>query len=169
MKLTSFTVVVSALESARVRYIVAGGLAVNAHGYLRFTKDVDIVVQLVPDNIERAFAALTAVGYRPSVPIVAAQFSDAATRAGWIRDKNMQVLQFWSDKHPETPIDMFVTEPFQFDEEYDRALVKPLHGAVDVRFVCMPTLIRMKVEAGRAQDLLDVENLKIRIDDHAGK
>jgi hypothetical protein len=84
MKLTSFTVVVSALENAGVRYIVAGGLAVNAHGYLRFTKDVDIVVQLVPDNIERAFAALTAVGYRPSVPIVAAQFSDAATRAGWI-------------------------------------------------------------------------------------
>jgi hypothetical protein len=169
MKLTSFTVVVSALESAGVRYIVAGGLAVNAHGYLRFTKDVDIVVQLFPDNIERAFAALTAVGYRPSVPIVAAQFSDEATRAGWIRDKNMQVLQFWSDKHPETPIDMFVTEPFLFDEEYDRALVKPLHGAIDVRFVSMPTLIRMKEQAGRTQDLVDIENLKIRIDDHARK
>ncbi len=35
MKLTSFTVIVSALERAGVRYIVAGGLAVNAHGYLR--------------------------------------------------------------------------------------------------------------------------------------
>jgi hypothetical protein len=43
MKLTSFTVSVSALEKAGVRYIVADGLAVNAHGYLSFTKDVDIV------------------------------------------------------------------------------------------------------------------------------
>jgi hypothetical protein len=169
MKLTSFTVIVSALEKAGVRYIVAGGLAVNAHGYLRFTKDVDIVVQLVPENIVRAFSALTAIGYRPSVPIVASQFSDKDTRATWIRDKNMQVLQFWSDEHLETPIDMFVTEPFEFDQEYSRALVKPLYGNIDVRFVSMPTLIRMKETAGRSQDLVDIENLKLRIDDHAAK
>ena len=169
MKLTSFTMIVSALEKAGVRYIVAGGLAVNAHGFLRFTKDVDIVVQLVSENIERAFAALTAAGYRPSVPILAAQFSDAEMRAGWIRDKNMQVLQFWSDAHPETPVDMFVTEPFEFDQEYSRALVKPLHGAIEVRFVSMPTLIHMKETAGRSQDLVDIENLKLRINDHAAK
>ncbi|MGB6309487.1 MAG: DUF6036 family nucleotidyltransferase [Steroidobacteraceae bacterium] len=130
MKLASFTVIVSALERAGVRYIVAGGLAVNAHGYLRFTKDVDIVVQLVRENI---------------------------------------VLQFWSDKHPETPINMFVTEPFPFDEEYSRALVKPLHGSIDVRFVSLPTLVRMKETAGRSQDLVDIENLKLRADDHAPK
>ena len=41
-----------------VRYLVAGGLAVNVHGYLRFTKDVDLVVQLESDNIRRALAAL---------------------------------------------------------------------------------------------------------------
>ena len=94
MKLTSFTVVVAALEDAGVRYLVAGGLAVNAHGYLRFTKDVDIVVQLVPENIERAFAALTTAGYHPSVPIAAAQFANAEMRSGWIRDKNMRCCSF---------------------------------------------------------------------------
>ena len=31
-----------------MRYLVAGGLAVNAHGYLRLTRDVDIVLQLGP-------------------------------------------------------------------------------------------------------------------------
>ena len=36
-----------------MRYLVAGGLAVNAHGFLRFTKDVDLVIELVPDNIVR--------------------------------------------------------------------------------------------------------------------
>jgi len=116
-----------------------------------------------------SFTVLTTAGYRPSVPIAAAQFADEGTRAGWIRDKHMQVLQFWSDRHPETPVDMFVTEPFRFDEEYDRALVKPLHGAIDVRFVSMPTLIRMKEEAGRTQDLVDIENLKIGSDDNAGR
>jgi hypothetical protein len=169
MKLTSFTAIVSALQDAGVRYLVAGGLAVNAHGYLRFTKDVDIVVQLVPENIERAFAALAAADYRPSVPIAATQFANVEMRDGWIRDKNMQVLQFWSDAHPETPIDMFVTEPFPLDDEYERALVKPLHGSYDVRFVSMPTLIRMKEVAGRTQDLIDIQYLKLKVSDNAGK
>ncbi len=65
MKLASFEALAAALEAASVRCPVAGGLAVGAHGYLRFTKDVDIVVQLIPDNIERTFSALASLGYRP--------------------------------------------------------------------------------------------------------
>ena len=38
MKLASFEAIVRALEDAGVRYLVAGGIAVNAHGYLRFTQ-----------------------------------------------------------------------------------------------------------------------------------
>jgi hypothetical protein len=53
VKLSSFEALSIALESAGVRYLVAGGLAVVARGYARFTKDVDIVVQLVPENIEQ--------------------------------------------------------------------------------------------------------------------
>ena len=64
--------------------------------------------------------------------------------AGWIRDKHMKVLQFWSDAHRETPIDMFVSEPFPFDEEFARSIVKPLHESLHMRFVSIPTLIRMK-------------------------
>jgi hypothetical protein len=63
---------------------------------------------------------------------------------------------------------MFVREPFPFDKEYARALVKPL-GAVPVRFVSIPTLIEMKTAAGRAQDMIDIEHLKIRLEDHGGK
>jgi len=72
MKLASFEALVRALQAAGVRYLVAGGLAVNAHGYIRFTKNVDLVVQLVPDNIESAFVALGKLGCRPTVPISAA-------------------------------------------------------------------------------------------------
>jgi hypothetical protein len=110
------------------------------------------VVQLVPDNIERTFAALSTLGYRPTVPIGSAQFANAALRESWIRDKGMQVLQFWCDTHIETPVDVFVTEPFSFDDEYERASVRPLHGSTPVRFVSIPTLIRMKEAAGRPQD-----------------
>jgi hypothetical protein len=39
---------------------------------------------------------------------------------------------------------MFVTEPFEFDAEYARALVKPLNAHLDVRFVSVHTLIAMK-------------------------
>ena len=167
MKLASFDALVAALQQAGVRYLIAGGLAVNAHGYLRFTKDVDVVVRLAPDNIERAFAVLQNLGYRPLVPVTAAQFADAPTREGWIRDKGMQVLQFWSDAHRETPVDMFVHEPFDFEDEYRRSLAKPL-GRIEVRFVTIPTLIRMKQLADRPQDRIDIEYLRKRLEDSGG-
>ncbi len=66
----------------------------GAHGYLRFTRDVDIVIQLIPENIERLYAALASLGYQPSVPITMRQFANSELRNSWIRDKGMQVLQF---------------------------------------------------------------------------
>lgn len=164
MKLSSFEALVNALAAYGVRYLIAGGLAVNAHGYLRFTKDVDVVVHLVPDNIEKAFAALASIGYRPLVPVSATQFADVPTRQAWIRDKGMQVLQFWSDVHRETPVDMFVTEPIDFEQEYRQALVKPL-GRTEVRFVTIPALIRMKEAADRPQDRIDIGYLRMRLED----
>lgn len=167
MKLSSFDALVTALAESGVRYLIAGGLAVNAHGYLRFTKDVDVVVRLIPENIEHAFAALATLGYRPLVPVSAAQFADTSTREKWIREKGMQVLQFWSDAHRETPVDMFVREPFDFEDEYRRSLLKPL-GRIEVRFVTIPTLIRMKEAANRPQDKIDIEYLRKRLEDSGG-
>jgi hypothetical protein len=168
MKLASFEALATALETAGVRYLVAGGLAVGAHGYLRFTKDVDIVVQLIPDNIQRTFEALASLGYRPIVPVTMEQFANTEIRQSWIRDKGMQVLQFWSDAHRETSVDVFVTEPFSFDEEYAQALITPLHEKLSIRFVSLSTLIRMKQEADRPQDRADIEQLLARKENDAG-
>jgi len=76
MKLNSAEQIFRALNGAGVQYLVVGGLAVNAHGYLRFTKDIDFVVQLLPENIKQAFAALGTLGYRPNVPVTGEQFAD---------------------------------------------------------------------------------------------
>ncbi len=167
MTLTSFEAIVRALDAAGVRYLVVGGLAVNAHGYLRFTKDLDLVIQLVPDNILNAFEALESLGYKPAVSVNARQFSDPATRNAWIREKGMQVLNLWSDAHRETPIDIFVSEPFDFDREYTQALIKTLYGHMDVRFPRIATLIEMKETAGREQDRIDIEHLRMRMEDQA--
>jgi hypothetical protein len=51
MKLASIEAIIRVLENAGVRYLVAGGLAVNAHGYLRFTQNMDLVIALDPANI----------------------------------------------------------------------------------------------------------------------
>ena len=80
MKLAAFEAVAAALQDAGVRYLVAGGIAVNAHGYLRLTYDVDLVIQLQPANIQPAFKALQGLGYRPTVPVTAEQFADPAQR-----------------------------------------------------------------------------------------
>jgi hypothetical protein len=167
MKLSSFEAIAQSLENAGVRYLVAGGLAVNAHGYMRFTKDVDFVIQLIPANIASTFTALATLGFRPLVPITAQQFADEKLRESWIRDKGMKVLQFWSDEHLETPIDVFVSEPFPFNEEYDKALVKSLPGisGSGIRFVSIPTLIAMKKMADRPQDRIDIEHLQMKLDD----
>lgn len=140
-------------------------MAVNVHDYLRFTKDVDLVVELVPENIERAFAAMQTLDYRPLVPVTAQQFADERQRDSWIVDKGMTVLNFRNNLHRETPLYMFVSTPFDFKREYRSALVKPL-GPVNVRFVSIPTLIDMKKIAGRTQDLIDIEYMQMRLDDH---
>ena len=148
-----------------MRYLVAGGLAVNAHGYSRFTADIDLVVALDADNVRAAFLALATIGYRPNVPITAAQFSDERQRADWVQNKNMQVLNFVSDQHRGTSVDIFVYEPFEFESEYQAAMVADLLPGLTIRYVSIPTLIQMKRRAGRPRDEDDIEHLRLILED----
>lgn len=161
MKRASLEAIARALNDAEVPFIVVGGLAVNAHGYGRLTWDVDLAMRLEPRVIGRAFVALASLGYAPLVPITADDFADPALRERWIREKGMMVLSFHSDAHRETPLDVFVTEPFDFDEEYQHAVVEEVAAAVPVRIVRLATLARLKCAAGRPQDLADLAELRL--------
>jgi hypothetical protein len=66
----------------------------------------------------------------------------------------------WSDQHRETPVDIFVTEPFDFATEEAASLVEPLSPKLPVRFVSIRTLIKLKTKANRAEDRIDIKNLK---------
>lgn len=57
--------IVKALNEHSVRYLIADGLAVIAHGYVRFTAVVDIILDLDESNARRALEALSRLGYRP--------------------------------------------------------------------------------------------------------
>lgn len=76
MRTHSVLAIQKTLDDANVRFIFVGGLAVAAHGFARFTKGADIVLELVPDNIMRAFRALEKIGYKPNVPIDAESCAD---------------------------------------------------------------------------------------------
>ncbi len=159
MKLTSIESVVRALNEARVPYLVVGGLAVVAHGYGRQTQDVDLVIQLRPDCIHAAFSALNSLGYHPRVPVTAAMLADPETRSRLVRDQGMLVLAFHSEQHPETPIDVFASEPFEFEFEHAAAMAVELAPGVPMRIVRLKALLDMKRAADRPQDRADVAEL----------
>ena len=151
--------VLASLNAAGVRYLVVGGVAVVLHGYLRTTADLDLVVQLSPDNAQRAVRALASLGYRPRAPVSAEQFADPAIRQSWLREKGLTVLGLWSDRYPGLEVDLFVDEPFDFDAAYSRAVTVDLDSTT-ATVVSLTDLIDLKKAAGRPMDLADIEALR---------
>jgi len=160
MEVRSIEAIVAALNEARVEYLVVGGLAVNAHGYERLTRDIDLVIGLEPANIICGLKALLHIGYNMAVPVTPEEFANAATRESWRRDKNMVVLKLWSDLHRRTPVDVFIYEPFDFAAEYAAARWEKVVGELEAPVVRYEALIEMKRLAGRPQDLADIADLE---------
>ncbi len=160
MKLATLAAIARNLNDAGVRYLIVGGVAVNAHGYQRLTQDLDLVVQLNAGNLLAALRALEPLGYHPALPVRGEEFADPETRRSWIEHKNMQVFPMISNRCADTTIDLFVTEPFDFDAEYDMALRTELEPGVSLRFLRLRALIAMKDAAGRPRDVDDAEHLR---------
>jgi predicted nucleotidyltransferase len=160
VELRSIETIVCALNDAHVDYLIVGGLAVNAHGFVRLTRDVDIVLALNRENTMKGLHALISVGYRLSIPATPEEFADAATRERWRQTKQMIVLKLWSDEHRRTPVDIFVYEPFPFAAEAKQAQSLELFAGVSAPVVSLETLLAMKRSAGRPQDLIDIEELQ---------
>jgi len=160
MELSSVAAIARALQDDNIRYLVVGGLAVNAHGYQRFTSDLDLVIQLNPENTRRALESLQILGYKPRVPVTPEEFSIAENRRRWHEEKGMLVLNLFSDKHRRTPIDIFISEPFDFDIEWEKSTSMSIDPEVSIPVISLDALLIMKKDAGRTKDLLDIEYLE---------
>ena len=146
------------LSGAGVRYLVVGGVAVVLHGYLRTTADLDLVIDLEAVNLTKAIDVLENAGFHPRPPVPLRALADLEQRQRWIAEKNLQVLSLWHPAIPGFELDLFVKEPFVFDDAYGRASIARIDSS-DVTVVSIDDLINMKRAAGRPRDQEDVQAL----------
>jgi hypothetical protein len=148
-----------ALNRHEVRYVVVGGLAVVLHGHARLTADVDLVVDLDPNEAGKAIAALQSLGLRARAPVDPTAFADAEARAAWVRDKGMRVFSMWDPANPMREVDLFVEHPIPFAGLWERSAIVPLEST-SVRVASIDDLIALKRLAGRDVDKLDIQALE---------
>jgi hypothetical protein len=150
------------LSEYRVEHIVIGGFAVNAHGHVRSSKDLDIVPNPSPGNLERLASALTDAGaldaevsdFHPAeLPMSATRAEDLAQGGNFrlVTDLgDLDIMQWVSG--------------IVADDLYAELEREALEGSVDgvrVRVCGLAHLRAMKRAAGRPQDLEDLERLAL--------
>jgi predicted nucleotidyltransferase len=155
---TDFLSVLRTFEEKGVRYVLVGGLAVLLHGIDRLTADIDLVVDLAPEQASNAVETLLALGFKASAPIDARQFADEAVRTRWRRESGMLVLSFWDPQNRRPTVDLFAAYPMDFEVLFKESLLLPLSGTT-VRIASVEHLIAIKRAAGRTKDLDDANRL----------
>lgn len=142
------------MATADVAFVVVGGLAVNAWGVVRGTKDVDIVVSSDPSNLKRlAEVAVAAGGHVQQgeamlgTPIsIASALASGEQVAIETELGRLDVIQ-GLDGVP------------GYDELRSRAKQTEILG-VTVAVCALEDLKAMKRVAGRTRDLADLEDLE---------
>lgn len=133
------------LNQADVRYCIVGSFALAFHAEPRYTKDLDILVDPCLENGRRIIHALEAFGFGEA-GLTAEDFvlADTIIQLGYepVRINLITSLQGLS-----------------FDVVW-RECVQGVYGNTPVRFISLEHLIEAKRNAGRPQDLVDVETLR---------
>jgi hypothetical protein len=133
------------LNESNVRYLVVGGYAVAFHGHPRYTKDLDVWIELSPDNADKLLEALVKFGFG-SLGLKREDFLE--------RD---QIIQLG---YPPNRIDILTTlKDLDFEDCYEVKVEVVIQG-LHIDFIDMENLKKNKQATGRTQDLADAENLK---------
>ncbi|HEX8154242.1 MAG TPA: hypothetical protein VF698_14005 [Thermoanaerobaculia bacterium] len=140
--------IAAAFNREGVEYILVGGGAVNLHGLVRNTEDVDFFVRPVHDNIERVKTALRSVWDDPSIEEIDAD--DVCENFPTVRYGPPDVNYY---------VDLMtgVGEMFRWED-----LDSEIHDSegVPVRIATPHTLIRMKRDTVRPKDRIDADSLR---------
>jgi len=151
--------VFKALQEQKIRYAVAGGVALVLHGVVRFTADLDLIVDLEHENLSRFVRVMKDLGYRPRNPVGAEDIIDPQNRASWKRDKGMVVFSFASPAPSMELVDVFIDEVLPFPDIQKELLVVTAKG-ISIPVLSLKQLKQLKKTANRPQDLADIEALE---------
>lgn len=137
------------LEEHGIDYAVIGAVALLAHGYPRFTEDIDLV--MTAEGLRKFHEELIGPGYTPAFPGARKRLRSTADG---VSIEVMTTGEYPGDGKPK-PVSM--PEPHKASTQID-----------GIRFVTLEKLIELKLASGisapdRLKDLADVQELiKIR-------
>ncbi len=156
MNLTDeFNGLIAALEHARIDFAVCGATAMALHGFPRFTNDIDLVI--LPGDLDKAIAVARECGFADAPePIRLGQQSGRRCeiwRINKFKGEDFLTLDF-----------VLVTAVF---EDVWAGRMRFIWKDRSVPVVAAAGLAKMKVLAGRPQDLVDIQTLGFRADDPA--
>ena len=146
------------LQDERFEYLVVGGLAVNLHGYSRVTNDLDILILLSEENIAKFVKVIKSLNYKPKVPVELEDFISEKNRKKWIEEKSMKVFSVYNPRNELEHIDVLIIYSLDFSEVYKRKVVYKVQE-VEIPTISIQDLIKLKKEAGRKIDELDINVL----------
>lgn len=128
----------------KVEYIVVGAFALAYHGVPRYTGDLDILINAVPDNAKNIIHALKAFGFG-SLKLDPSDFT-----------KRDQVVQLG---YPPVRIDIITSITGVSWEEADAGKSVHVIDDIEIFFLGRIELVKNKKETGRKKDLADLEAL----------
>lgn len=146
-------------NDAGIRYLVVGGLAVNLYGVPRMTYDVDVLLDLEDDNINRFVGLMKEWGFKPKVPVEITEFARKEKREDWIKNKHMKAFNLVNPEWAIKEIDVIIDSPVDYAMGVQHSRTMILQG-VPISIVSIDDLIKMKEITERQQDAADIRYLK---------
>lgn len=150
--------IIRKLNNAGVKYAIVGGVAVNLHGHIRMTADLDIIIAQEEGNIANVVTTLIESGFVCKIPVDPMGLADSKTRNDWINNKNMKALNFYRGIEE---VDLVVASPVKYEDA--KKIILAVKDT-DYPIVSKEDLIKMKEVTGRDHDKDDIRKLKILID-----
>ncbi len=146
----------TALDEADVHFVVIGGFAVGAHGYPRATKDLDIVPDPDPDNLERLAAVVAGLD---AEVLGMDEFAEEEVVQPDLAGLRMGGNFVLATSRGRLDIMQLVGPDFEF-ADLDSAAVEDEVFGHRVRFCGFDHLVAMKEAAGRPEDEVDLLRLR---------
>lgn len=153
------TELLQALADAKVDYVLVGGLAVQLHGYLRATFDIDLVLAMNDENLARFIEVARTFGLAPVIPVPLDSLKNASQIDQWHREKGMLAFSLREPTVAGSVIDVLVRPDVGFDRLAENATIGHLFGR-QVRIASINDLLAMKRIANRPKDRMDIAALE---------